>query len=509
MSQTRPSPKPLSLLALALLGACWGEAPPPPQVKPSLRDPLKAGPLKAAALFEQAPAPVPPGVWGKSPREALDSVVAKLSGNGTKRSWDFAKEMLQRVRTPEVVEALTDFLQRRLLTAQDQPVARNAIQVMSAAGDPVHAEVLLEATRHANRTVREEACRALMRSGTEATADELAKGFDAVDVREQALRLRVLMKQWPAAKAVPFLRDLITGRRSPGNTPVLRQQVRLGFEEGGVDPAIIRGTLEGNLGHYEGAALLSVASLLHAAGSDEGRTVLLQELARAKDQETLVYVIGGLSGRAPEESLSAVDDRLAALEVDDPHLQAALAHLLGAIGGENEVARLATMTRESHPAVRIAAWTALRGHPVLLDPMLEALATASGSRLRDALQEAHAYRTPAAVPVLARRLAEAQGPDKRLFIQGLGFLRVDEAVAPLCEVIAGDPVWLGDGMGLETCSYAAELIANIPGAEGGLWDLLGRLGEDRIRRSLVLEALAKLAMLSADEDGLAREEADP
>lgn len=506
-------PKFVLFLALVLsLVACKPEEKKKPIQNPVQQagywEPLTEGIIKAIGVLAQPPSTVPPEVYKRNRREALEKVVEKLSGRGTRRSWNFSKALLRRERSEEVVEEIIRFLNRYLSSELQTSVAKNAIQVMGSAQNPAFAKALLLASSHSDRTVREEALKALVQSGDVATTDALVESYHRADTREKALRVRVLAERWPPEKAVPFLRGVMAG--TGPEAPVMREQVLLSFKEVKAPADTIRGVFEDNLFHYKGLDLISAASLLHKSGGEQGRLELLRLLAEESNPKILQLLISGLSQRVPAESLEAIDTRLQQLSTGtktagrDPIVQAVLASYLGLIGEENEIARLEVMARFEDSRIAHAALEALRGKKARLDWIALAIETGTGSDLRRGLEDAVAAQDRDSIAAMKARLAKAVGADKRRYLQALGRSRVEEAIPPLLETIRAEPVVVIPSAGLDSCSYASQIIANIPDSEEPLWQLYESLGQDLVRRSLVIDALGRLALLGQDEAGKAR-----
>lgn len=467
-------------------------------------EPLWEGPIQAKPVLDRPPSPVPPEVYSRNRREALEKLVEKLSGNGTRRSWNFSKELLRREKSDEIVQEMVRFLNRYLSSELQTSVAKNAIQVMSAAADPVYAKALLIAARHSDRTVREEALKALIQSGDEASTDTLMQSYAGSDTREKALRVRILARQWPPEKAIPFLRRVLADPSAEG--PIMREQVLRSFTEVDAPAKTIQGSLEDNLFRYKGLDLITASSLQHKSGGEQGRLELLRMLAEETQAKTVVLLISGLSQRVPGASLEFIDQRLQQLGATgrDPIVQAVLAAYLGEIGGASEIARLEVMARFEDSRIAHAALEALQGKKARLDWIAKAIETGTGTELRRALEDAVAAQDAGSVPAMIKRLNEAEGADRWRFIQALGRSRAAGAVTPLLQVIQDAPMSVLRKGQVSSCGYAAEVIANIPDSEQPLWELYARLGKDPVRRSLVIDALAKVALLAQDGKGKER-----
>ncbi len=471
-------------------------------------EPLTEGVIHAKPVLEQPPARVPPEVYRRNRREALEMVVKKLSGGWGQRSWNFSKELLRRDQSDEVVEELIGFLNRYLASESLSNVAKTALQVMGSASSPVYAQALLSAAAHSDRTVREEALKALIQSGDEATTDQLMQRFSRSSTREKALFIRILSQQWPATKAVPLLRSVLVDSGPEG--PILREQILRSFKEVEAAAETIRGSLEDNLYRFKGLDRITAASFLHKSGGEQGRLDLLQMLSEETNPKILVLLISGLSQRVPEASLEFVDRRLQQLNSSsgdaggDPIVQAVLASYLGLMGGAAEVARLEVMARFEDSRIAHAALEALQGKKARLDWIAKAIQSATGSDLTMALESAIAARDEGSVSAILARLEKAEGADRWRFIQALGRSRASAAVPALIGLIRGEPMSDLLKGEIDSCSYAAEVIANVPDCEEALWGLYKDLGKDLIRRSLVIEALGKNALLSQDEVGRAR-----
>lgn len=447
------------------------------------------------------PSPVAHRVYDYSWAQALERVVGKLPGQTTSRAWHCAKLLLAREKGEEVQQALIRFLERSLRTTADDAPARNAIEVMRRAGDPVFSPVLYRASGHILRPLREEALKALRECADEATIDQLLGGFGKRDVRTQALLIRIVARRYPAPKAVAFLRDVLRGELTRDHLPELRLQVVEALEDR-VSPAVVRGTLAGCLELLPAKLGAVAAKQLHRAGAEEGRRALLRFLAQAKDALGVAELIGALGEREPKRSQRLVLER-AFDPAADPRILRAAALFLRHVDGEQAVGALEALAGHENIDVRRAAMIGLRGRSEPVSSrFLDQIETATGTELRAVLELAIAAEEAAAVPRIVRRLERAEGKDRRIFIQALGRSRQPAAVDTLIREIEREPVVLGRD--IDSVSYAAIVITNIAEAEQSLWRLYDRLDRDVARRSHLLKTLANLAASGTEPADLER-----
>ncbi|MFQ5503803.1 MAG: HEAT repeat domain-containing protein [Planctomycetota bacterium] len=459
-------------------------------------------------LFKPIPLFDPPArrklSYAFSSSESIERVVRKLDGATTKRAWDFSKGLLGRSTDPEVLAAVIDYLKKHLLSTGDTAPAVNALEVMQRSGNSVYAGAVLEATAHLRETVRIDALRALATCADEDAARQVAGTFSPLwdsRPRTQSLIIRVVAKRHAPEKAARFLRRVLAGDLG-ANRSFLRTQVLQALSEG-APPETIRATLEGGLAGLKPLEAVMAAKLLHESGSEEGRLLLLDRLAKAKDVKLKLLCIKALAGRDPDRSRAEVERFV----VDgDPRLRAAVATYLGTIPGKGTTRSLEVLARDSETIVRRAAFAMLKGRgpcPVL-ERVIEDLKTVTGTRLREALIEVQLAGDSRAVAVIDARLRNSAGAERRAFLQALGSLEGAASVEALCREFLRPPLVISENLEIDSASYAALMLSNHPEAHDRLWELYDSLKNDPVRTSHVLMALNNIAKAPHAPNALTR-----
>ncbi|MAE76247.1 MAG: hypothetical protein CMJ85_05180 [Planctomycetes bacterium] len=442
-------------------------------------------------------------VWQFTRSQALRRVVHKLPGQTTRRAWHFAKTMLGRVPGEEVVEELIDYLQQQLLSEGETAPARNCIEAMKRSGKTVYAASLMLASRHPKRTVREAALRGLESCADQASIEDLTRQFAEIDLRRQALVIKIVARRGDPRAAASFLRQLVQGEVTPTNLGNLRYRVLVAFEDR-PRAAVVRGTLDGLMDLFGSRAAGPkevVARQLHIAGSEEGRKELVRRLRTAKDPAQQAVLISALGERGPELSRREVEEFAGS---DAVPLRLAVAGFLAKIPGRQVVPTLEILASDGDLGVRQAALVGLRGRSSReVNRLVAAVDTAVGTQLRTTLSLLIEIGEPAVVPKVIARLDRAEGRGRRMFLQTLGRLRRPEATEALIAEFCAPPVMIHDRF--DSVTYSAVLLANIVESEPQLWAAYGRLGKDMARRSHLLKTLANIAFAGgADAESQAR-----
>ncbi|PIE21944.1 MAG: hypothetical protein CSA62_14845 [Planctomycetota bacterium] len=476
------------------------------------KDPVSIAPPPPAL---DSPSKAAPYLFSRS--EQIDRLVEKLVGQGSSASWNFAKTFIKEQDDPELSRALIRFFERCRLNTGDNAGLRTTIQVMSSSGLQVYAQPLADMDRHPDQSVRDEAMKALIRCASPEVVDDFVARFQKVDVRRRSQFMRIFALKLEPVRAVPLLRAELGARLSPERAATMQKQVLRALEQPGVPKELIRGALKGFIAGFPASQRLEAAKLLHKAGGAEGRVILLRLLEDAKEPDTrTMYLLALAEGEAPE----AVPLAEALSDSDKPTVLMGVASFFGSIlarqgekAPENLRRTLEFLAEHESPPVRQAAVRALgdRGRALVLPRLEASIRNGSGTELREAIEGAIALQSEELIPVLIERLQAAKGPERRIFLQGLGRIGKAPGIEPLVAEFLAPPVYLQAENGIDSVSYAALMLGNIPSAANRMLRLYAELGgvdeagkrlpkskqiqvpQRKLRRSLVRNTLALLA----------------
>lgn len=449
------------------------------------------------------PSPATHEAYKFSKSEAIQRVVEKVSGNTTARAWRFAKGFCARSKEPELREALLRYGQKQLLGNPDTAPLRNVIQILGDRAEEEASPFLRKALDHSHPGVRTDALRALVQCADRTTVLLLMKGFATFSPSGQGLVLRILARRGEPGLTARFFRGILDGRVAPERLSGLHAEL-LDALKRAERPELSLATLRGKILAFPENLRAVVAMELHRSGGEEGRAYLLQALKRAKDPAFRAGLINALAERDPEASIREIE----VLAGDKEALvRGAVTGFFARIPGERSTSILEVLASDPDLSVRRGAFRALRGRKTqIFGEVLGELREATGTKfrlLRDLCIEA---RIAEIVPILEERIQRiGQGTQGlRPLLQALGHLRSPRGIPALMRVFRSPPRWISRKNGIDTVSYSALMMANIPGSEDRLMPLYEQLKGDSLRRSHLLGALADLAALSSDAEGLAR-----
>jgi hypothetical protein len=458
-------------LIAALSSSCGGE------------DVVADARIQAPRLGEASPPQSKPYAFSRS--ERIERVVGKLLGNTSNAAWNQSKELLAREEDPEVQRALLAFLDEQRLRSGETAGLRNAIQVMGRSEESAYGAALLGLESYPAQDVRDEAMRALIYCAGPQELATMAERYPKVDERRRAQYMRVFALRLEPAEAGRLIRKDLTAQLSPQRAGTMREQALIALEQEGVPLETIRASLSGLIGSFGPKQRDRVLLLLHRAGDPEAREELVRELRAAPDAQRQARRIVMLSEGPAQSAKSAVLERS---NSEDVQVLLAVAQFLGSknsLGGdeageerERSERLLEFLASNANESVRRAALEALgpKGRAVLIPQIEKRIRQDTGTTLRLAVSDAIYLRAGELVPALTARLAEAQGGGRRLFIQGLGQVGSAGAIEPLVAEFLAQPQMLNEQSGLDTVTYAALQLANIPESVTRLIELHGELG---------------------------------
>ncbi len=486
----------VAILPLSLLG-CGKDS--PKQGTPKEKG-SSAEEFALISILEPSPPTKAAYIFSKP--EVIQRVVEKVSGNTTARAWRFAKSFCARSGDPALKEALLRYGQKQLLGNPDSSPLRNVIQILGDRGEEDASPFLRKALDHSHPGVRTDALRALAQCADQTTVFLLEKGFATFSPNGQGLVLKILAKRGEIQKTAQFFRGILDGKVAPERLSGLHAELLEALKRAH-RPKLSLATLRGKILAFPENLRAFVAMELHLSGGEEGRTFLLQALQKAKTPAFRAGLINALAQHAPEASLREIE----VLAGDkEPLVRGAVTGFFAKIPGKRSTAILEVLASDPDLSVRRGAFRGLRGRstPVFQD-ILGELREATGTKfrlLRDLCVEAG---VSGLVPIIEARIQETKGTQGlRPLLQALGHLRSEKGIPALIKVFKAPPRWLSRKNGIDTVSYSALMLANIPGSEKPLKRLLGEFQGDGFRRSHILAALADLAALSANSEGLER-----
>ena len=96
---------------------------------------------------------------------------------------------------------------------------------------------------------------------------------------------------------------------------------------------------------------------------------------------------------------------------------------------------------------------------------MEQLEESTGSKFRQVAKDLVSAGDARAVPVFVERMKTAQGSDRRLLMQAIGFMRHEDSIQPLIDILMGPDEAFGSSNAYRTMSYAAVMLTNIEESE--------------------------------------------
>lgn len=488
--------RPTVLFAIALLGLLAGGCSDQPGEGPqgagkgaAEAPPAPSNPLGFEVWHDDFPgapdlphlSPRRSGLWyDRTRRQALESVVAHLSGTCTKDAWWMAKDFFSR-SDEDAVDALVLALDRGLQVPENADHVENIVEAIGRARAPQAAEALLRALEHPREAIRNKVMFALIGSGTPATIRQARGMFRAVNGRGMEGWVKAALAHLPPEEAaVDFAAILADPQLGLMREVVVQATLEL-------PPAIALRVFEPMIGHEPPDLLAPITGLRHAAG-DAGGTSLLADLLRRPEPQTRAAAVQALRVGGAEELL----DQVLRLTTDpDPMVRMEVVGLLSGIHSEHVDLALESMAADEAVDVRRAALLALaqRGQVRALDELVEVIRTGTGSRMRLAIQDLLAARYGGAVPAIAARMAEAPPGERLEYLRAIALTTAPEAFGPLRDVFLGE-----DAFARENRSFAAYLMTNARGAEDDMLELFRSLPRaDYRRRAMLMGTLANVA----------------
>ena len=487
----------LAPLTLALLVACSREPEPGPgtQQRNAASRPATSGTntLGFAVWHDDFPIDLElsrheAGYWySRSASQALERVTKNLSGMCTQAAWRFSHEFFWHA-PDDAVELLQRELDASLHAPERAAILENVLEAITKMAKPALAASLLKAINHPSDGVRVKAMAALVRSGTKEAVLAAKKNFDALEPRSQTSWIRAAAAHLGADVVKEFQQILEREDLSHLHREILTQCRSLPNEQALAIAKPLFGKASGETKTFLGA-------LLHQKGDKLG-TAVLRDALRSGRPGVRAVVIEACAGTDLEWLLP---DILKCAIDEDVVVRKSTVLTLAQVPGDNVDKTLETLGLDRDDTVRRTALWALkkRGQRKLLDELAHEIRTATGSRLRQNLEDVAAAMDGGAVPAIFARYEQAAGAslsEAQDYLRVIAYTHAAEAFEPLKKVFLGPPRAFDPAGKRTTINYLPVLLANLTGEEPRVLELFASLPKSEwVRRAWLLHTLANMA----------------
>lgn len=491
-------------LAILLLGGCRPEsgATDSSAAKTAGQDkvlPLPSADTNMVYEFEQwrddfpYPLHVPQrriGQWyDRNAQQALEKVVANLSGLCSKPAWTMAKEFFGRHRE-ESQEILIEKLDETQRKRDGYDQAENILGVISQLKSPAFARVLVRTAAHQHPGIRRAAYRALTFSGDEAAVLEIGKGYRRMNKVETVDWIKAAAAQLSDKELFPLFRAMLTEQRyADVYAFVFEAATKLEPKRAAQLFLPIWLNMPVDL-------QLHVAGVLHAAGDERGTEQLRRALVLPIKipKKKLVAVQGATKG----DPRPMLNELLALTNEDREDLNLLILNAIREIPGQVIDDTLLTLTDESKPfQIRQYALLALaeRGKTTELDALVELIKQEpEGNKYRAAIADLVGARYGKAVPVLLERMKKGSQKSEVFYLRMIARINRKESFTALREVFLRPEYTLPWRERHSNVTLLGVQFSNLSTCNSEMIQLLGELPRaDVRRRAALVHALANLA----------------
>lgn len=485
------------LFPLALLTACERkqEVAAPVQSRPGPvgqgpATPLGLAPWHADFPVEVHVSPHTQGYWyARTPRQALEQVVANLSGACSREAWLMARDFFKRA-PPDAAPLLAEAAARAMHAPERGEVLENTLDAIGAFGDPALARTLLRALEHSRDGMRHKAMRAMIGAGTEETLLEAKKLLPGLDLRTHADWIRALRSRLGAKAVTEYRQVLARPELKPLHKEVLTETARL------PESAALE-LLKPLFAQAQGEDRALLGAMLHQKGDQTG-TAYLRDLLRS-DKPHLRQLAASAAAGGDLQWLLA--DLLKLSADDDARVRLAVAQAITTLPGENITKTLEVLALDVDTPTRQAALFALRqrGERRLLDEMVQKIRTATGTELRSTLDDLCAAQDGKAVPAMQYRYERSNGAEARHMLRCMAFTRSKEALPALRAIFLGAERAFDERM--TTVTYTPIVLANVTEGQDFVREMFQTLPRsDYRRRALLLHTLANMVPIGQEQE---------
>lgn len=414
--------------------------------------------------------------YDKTRRQVLRQVASNLQGNVRREAWQIATEFFW--RAPEdASEPLIEAMDRAMGNPALGDVVRNCVEAMGKMANTEFDGALVRALQHKNPAVRQQAYASLARSGTEKTLRRLVADFAHMDGRSRQAWLSAVGTRLVKDRAVLLRAVMMTDYPGAIRDQVLKETIKLPAAEAAM---ILKGRWPEAVDEFKAI----IAGVLHASGDGAG-TAWLQQALQGENIQLKQYAIRNcMYGGDTDKVLGVLrEDLLRTTTHLRPEVRLEAAKQLTRMTGADVANIFEVMTAPDEIwEIRGLAIRELtrRGRSEIVSVLLEELETATGTHLRNIINQLSISGDPRAVAVLLERFEKSPVGEGRAFLQAIAQNASDAAAETLCQVFAG-PIRLvtrSDVNPLTTRSYIPLLLLNLRGSEQVVLDYFLALPKD-------------------------------
>ncbi|MFT6077990.1 MAG: hypothetical protein ACI8UD_000215 [Planctomycetota bacterium] len=433
-------------------------------------------PFQAAFPAELEYPPMLSREYDKTRRQVLRQVASNLQGNVRREAWQIATEFFW--RAPEdAAEPLIETMDRAMGNPALGDVVRNCVEAMGKMANTEFDGALVRALQHKNPAVRQQAYASLAQSGTEKTLRRLVADFAHMDGSSRQAWLSAVGKRLVKDRAVLLRAVMMTDYPGPIRDQVLKETLTLPAAEAAV---ILKGRWLEAVDEFKAI----IAGVLHAAGDGAG-TAWLQQALQGEDLQLTRYAIRNCMYGDDADNVIGVlrEDLLRTTTHLRPEIRLEAAKQLTRMAGDDIANIFEVLTAPDEIwEIRGLAVRELtrRGRSEIVSVLLEELETATGTNLRNIINQLSVSGDPRAVSVLVDRFETSPIGEGRAFLQAIAQNASDAAAEALCKLFAG-PVRLvsrSEDNPLTTRSYIPLLLLNLRGSEQVVVDYFLALPKD-------------------------------
>ena len=435
---------------------------------------------------------VPPhrsGLWyDRNSQQALEKIIANLSGLCTKDAWVMSKEFFDR-HWAESRELLIEKLDETSMEAHTFDHAENILNVVARSDQVAFGEVLLRLTSHSHPGITRAAYRAMLRAGDH---DSVVKSFERYGRMSRAEQL-----DWVKAAArnvndeqlFPLFRNMLT------QAPFEHLRNTVFDEVMKFEPERAVEFLEPIWTSFPVQMQIRAAGKFVAMGDGRGVARLRPVLEFPFEDVGIVGLAVVSAGMGDSEPL--LDQLLSLTNEDYEALNLLIIDAISGVPGRSVTDTLVTLTLEHKPLqVQQAALRALlgRGETAELDDLVEVVRTEPrGAVFQRAVANLVAAKYGKVVPVLLERSKKAGESLETYFIRMIARVGVPESFRALTEIFMR-PEYRYEDQNYSNVTFLGVQMANIKSASDEMIELMESLPESEYRRRAVLiQTLANIA----------------
>lgn len=302
---------------------------------------------------------------------------------------------------------------------------------------------------------------------------------------------------------------MMQGYPGPIRDQILKETIKLPAAEAAL---ILKGRWSEAIAEFKAI----IAGVLHAAGDGVG-TAWLQQALRGESNEQKQYAIQHcMFGDDPDKVIGVLrEDLLRTTTHLRPEIRLAAARQLMRLSGDDVANIYEVMTAPNEAwEIRGLAVRELtrRGRGEIVSVMLAELETATGTQLRNIINQLSVSGDARAVPVLVDRFNMSPEGEGRPFLQAIAQNASDPAAQALCKLFAGSVklVKSSEDNPLTTRGYIPLLLLNLRGSEQVVIDYFNALPKNAWElRSRLMPTIVGYAVDRRDQKALQKACIDP